>query len=111
LVAEFLGEFHELVLLFFLDVAVGLESDFFFVGLATGDHAVDDARDFVRRGGDAGGFAESAFHAPTVFSHFALGFFQAKGGESQRFSDVVFDFTGFAAQQLASTDGVAGAES
>ena len=44
LVAEFLGEFHELVLLFFLDVAVGFEGDFFLVWLATGDHAVDDVR-------------------------------------------------------------------
>jgi len=81
------------------------------VGLSAGDDAVDDACNFVCRGGQTGGFTKAAFHASTVFSHFAFGFFEAECGKSQRFCDAVFDFAGMTVEHFAAADGIAGTES
>lgn len=83
--ADFLGEYHELFLLFFLGVKVGFEGEFCLVGLSTDYDAVNDAGDLVCGGGKSGDFAEAAFHAPTVFSHFTFRFLKSEGREPQRF--------------------------
>ena len=60
LVAEGLGLFLEVLEAVGLAGGGGFEGFGFVVGLAAGDHAVEDAGEFVGGGDDAFGFAEPA---------------------------------------------------
>ena len=60
LVAEGLGLFLEVLEAFGLAGGAGFEGFAFVVGLAAGDHAVEDAGEFVGGGDHAFGFAEAA---------------------------------------------------
>lgn len=94
----------------FLGATVSFGADGFVVGGLGGEHAVDDAGDFMSGGGDGFGWAEAGAHAAVEVAEAGVALAGRLGGEAKRGGRRGDNFAGFGAEDSAAGDAVVGAQ-
>ncbi len=90
----------------FLSAAVGFGADSFVVRGLGGEHAVEDAGDFMSGGGDGLGRAEASAHTAVEVAEAGVGVAGGLSGEAKGGGGGGDDFTGFSAEDFAAGDTV-----
>ena len=94
----------------FLGATVGFGADGFVVGGFGGEHAVDDASNFMSGGGDSFGWAEPGPHAAVEVAETGVALAGRLGGQAKRGGRRGDNFPGFSAEDSTAGDAVVGAQ-